>query len=125
MCADGVGRFLPDAMFALMPLSALLLRALYPRPGRLYAEHFVFALHVHAFAFVVGTVGVLAPETAANVLPKVAVAWIAVYTLLAMRRVYGQAYARTVGKFVALFGLYLIALGATMLALLLASLFTL
>ena len=41
-----------------------------------------------------------------------------------MRRVYGQSYARTVGKFVALLGLYVIALGATMLALLLASLLT-
>jgi hypothetical protein len=115
---------LPTWLIVLVPTFALVLKVLYLRSGRLYAEHFIFALHVHAFAFVVGTVGVLLPATPGDILPKVALAWLAVYTVLAMRRVYGESYARTVGKFVALFGLYALALGATMLALLLASLFS-
>ena len=34
-----------------VPVFALLLHVLYRKSGRFYAEHFLFALHFHAFAF--------------------------------------------------------------------------
>jgi hypothetical protein len=47
-----VGNFLgyiPTVMFVLLPVFALILKLLYIRRRRFYAEHFVFLLHVHAF----------------------------------------------------------------------------
>jgi hypothetical protein len=42
---------IPTSMFVLLPLFALILKLLYLRTGRFYAEHFVFSLHLHAFLF--------------------------------------------------------------------------
>ena len=44
----------PYAMFLLVPLFALITRVTYANRGRNYAEHLVFALHVHAFIFFLG-----------------------------------------------------------------------
>ena len=41
----------PKVLFLLLPLCALLLKLVYVRSGKYYVEHFVFALHSHAFAF--------------------------------------------------------------------------
>jgi len=42
----------PKAMFILMPLFALIVFAFYWRAERMYVPHFYFAVHFHAFAFV-------------------------------------------------------------------------
>ena len=42
-------------MFFLLPLFAVSLKLLYWRPKRLYVEHLIFLLHVHAFAFLLLT----------------------------------------------------------------------
>jgi len=41
----------PKAMFVLMPLFALVVFAFYFRAERMYVPHFYFAVHYHAFAF--------------------------------------------------------------------------
>lgn len=76
---------LGPAMFVLLPVFAGGLALVYRGRRLRYTEHLVFALHVHAFWFVM--LGI-------NLLPLGGVegiAWLAVpvYTLLAMRRVYG------------------------------------
>ena len=53
MVVDALQRHVPKAFFVLVPLSALLLHALYWRRGMAYAEHLILALHVHAFGFLV------------------------------------------------------------------------
>ena len=65
---DGMLRYGPYAMFALLPAVALVLQLLYmgrhrryPERPRLYGEHMVFAAHNHAFLFVAGTVVLLSP----------------------------------------------------------------
>ncbi|HEX2190022.1 MAG TPA: DUF3667 domain-containing protein [Longimicrobiaceae bacterium] len=89
----------PTMMFLLLPVFALLLKLLYARRGRLYVEHFVFALHLHAFAFAAFTVMLLARHpTVAGVLTL----WVLLYTFLAMRRVYGQGWMRTGVKYLVL-----------------------
>lgn len=122
---DGLARRFPNAMFVLMPVFALVLRMLYLRSGRRYAEHFVFALHVHAFAFAVSAAMLLAPSRAGPVLVPATALWIAAYAALAMRRVYGESRRRTALKFAALLGLYVPMLFATMLALLVITILTL
>ncbi|HEV2149437.1 MAG TPA: DUF3667 domain-containing protein [Longimicrobiaceae bacterium] len=89
----------PTMMFVLLPVFALLLKLLYARRGRLYVEHFVFALHLHAFAF--ATFGVMLLARNSTVV-GVLVLWVLLYTFLAMRRVYGQSLLKTGVKYLAL-----------------------
>jgi hypothetical protein len=76
---------LGGAMFLLVPAFALWLKLAYLNRRLRYTEHLVFALHVHAFWFLM--LGLLlarlpwVSSTAALAIP--------LYTLLAMRRVYG------------------------------------
>ncbi|HVK05503.1 MAG TPA: DUF3667 domain-containing protein [Armatimonadaceae bacterium] len=87
---------LPITMFCLLPFYALLMRLVYLRSGRLYAEHLVFALHTHSFLFLLLTVDSLLPEAGWGVLATLVV--YPLYHLLAMRRFYGQPWPRTLLK---------------------------
>lgn len=89
----------PIGVFVMMPLFALILQLLYVRRKRFYVEHFVFALHLHAFAFITGTVIMISPWDAPSV---VLVVWFMIYLFIALKRVYGQGYVRTLFKYVAL-----------------------
>lgn len=89
----------PTMMFLLLPLYALLLKLLYARRNRLYVEHFVFALHVHAFAFAIFSLMLLLPASAPE---QLLVLWMLLYVFLAMRRVYRQSLLRTGAKYLAL-----------------------
>ena len=89
----------PKMMFFLLPLFAGTLKLLYLRTKRLYVEHLVFLLHVHAFAFLVLTPLLLARPTwlvlcVSLVLP--------VYILAALRAVYKQCWPKTLVKFLLL-----------------------
>ncbi len=89
----------PTMMFFLLPVFAFLLKLLYARRGRLYVEHFVFALHLHAFAFAAFTVMLLVGNP---VVSNVMACWVLLYTFLAMRRVYRQPLLRTGARYLAL-----------------------
>jgi hypothetical protein len=86
----------PVGVFVMMPLFALILKLLYVRKKRFYVEHFVFALHVHAFVFLVGTVLMLSRW---EWLTAVTGVWFLLYLFLALKRVYGQGIIRTSFKF--------------------------
>ena len=89
----------PIGVFVMMPLFAAILKLLYLRSKRFYVEHFVFALHTHAFAFLTGTVVLLLGSDA---LGTAVLAWVAVYLFLALKRVYGQGIIRTFIHYVGL-----------------------
>lgn len=105
---DGLQANVPNAVFLLLPIYALLLKVVYVRDERLYAEHFIFALHVHAFAFVVFTLRLFLPGFADLLIFLV---WLPVYLFVAMRRVYGQGRWTTALKYAFLFVAYNVALG--------------
>jgi hypothetical protein len=86
---------LPKAMFVFVPVFALLLKLLYRRSGRFYAEHFLFALHFHAFSFL--ALGLSLVVLSGSVRPLAQVIILS-YLFLALRRVYGQSRVRTVLK---------------------------
>ncbi|HYW07866.1 MAG TPA: DUF3667 domain-containing protein [Longimicrobium sp.] len=88
----------PQMMFLLLPLFAFLLKVLYFRRKRFYVEHFIFALHIHSFTYVVLTAMVLLPAWTHPILNV----WLMIYVFLAMRRVYGQGLFRTTIKYVTL-----------------------
>ena len=114
----------PAALIVLLPLMALILKALYPLSRRYYVEHLLFFVHFHAFFFLILTVQILyarlgsllsLPEFAV-VLPLVAVSfYIPVYLFVAMRKVYGQGRLITLFKYIALTVSYAAGFIATML----------
>src|SRR5215471_19841628 len=90
---DGMLRYGPYAMFALVPAFALLLKLVYlgryrryPHRPRLFGEHMVFAAHNHAFFFVAGTVALLAPS---GWLRAIVICWMLFYLFRSLRTVYG------------------------------------
>ena len=91
--------YVPTLMFLLLPIFALVLKLLYLRRGRYYAEHFVFLLHVHSFVFVLATLMLLVRKYVAGWLELLLVGWILVYIFLALRRVYGQGRLKTFVKY--------------------------
>lgn len=89
----------PIGVFVMMPLFAFILKILYVRRKRFYVEHFVFALHTHAFAFLVGTAVLLMDNDGVE---AVIFTWFLIYLFLALKRVYGQGVVRTLFKYVLL-----------------------
>ena len=108
---------LAKSIILLVPVFAVLLRVLYRR--RRYLAHLVFSLHLHSFAFMVFVIGLvidLGLRASEDMRPGngLGVLIIAVYSFLALRRVYGQGRVLTVLKMVVLFFGYLVALIVTM-----------
>lgn len=87
---------IPKMMFFLLPLFAVSLKLLYLRTKRLYVEHLVFLLHVHAFAFLLLTPLLLVP-TDWRVLSFCLA--LLVYVVVALRVVYKQGWLKTLTKF--------------------------
>jgi Protein of unknown function (DUF3667) len=86
----------PTGIFLMMPLFALILKILYLRRKRFYVEHFVFALHQHSFAFMLFTVMMVVQQ---DWLAIVGGTWFIIALYMAMKRVYGQGWFRTLYKF--------------------------
>lgn len=86
-------------MFLLLPVAALQLKLLYWRRKKLYIEHLIFSLHVHAFIFSLLILTV--------VLKYKVVMWLVIlaslaYIYLAMKNYYGQSYMKTMSKMILL-----------------------
>ncbi|MGV3616880.1 MAG: DUF3667 domain-containing protein [Fimbriimonas sp.] len=86
---------IPKALFVLLPLFALALKLVYIRSGRFYVEHLVFALHNHAFYFMVLTGVTFLPGSMGDV---GGFFWCAVYSVLALKRNYAQGWIKTLFK---------------------------
>jgi hypothetical protein len=113
---------MPKAMFIFLPLLAFLHMLMYWRPRHRYAEHLLFFLHVHSFFFSVMTLAVLSADAAdvwpgaRNVSDFVALLlWLLpLYLVLAMKRVFGKSWARTLAKAAALFAVYMVLIFITL-----------
>ncbi len=108
----GVFSVLPQTLFVLMPLFAVLLKVVYIFKRRLYMEHLMVALHSHAFvcmsllllAIVYLLIGWATTDATAAVpllkLLRVAMwTWIPIYLLIMQKRVYRQGWTMTVFKY--------------------------
>jgi hypothetical protein len=105
--------YIPRTMFVLVPLFAFFLKLIYLRRQRFYVEHFVFSLHVHAFAFLMFTPLLF---LRGGPVPTLIMLWMPLYVFLAMKRVYGQGVLRTGVKFALLSTGYLLTVGFAMLS---------
>jgi hypothetical protein len=114
---------MPKAMFIFLPLVAFLHMLMYWRPRHRYAEHLLFFLHVHAFFFSAMTLVVLSGD-ASGAWPGLKPLWNLVrllllwsfplYTVVAMRRVFGRSWGSTLIKACALIVVYLAVLMLTL-----------
>ncbi|HET9835851.1 MAG TPA: hypothetical protein VFP88_05865, partial [Rhodanobacteraceae bacterium] len=107
-----VGAFsvLPQTMFVLLPLFALILKVFYIFKRRLYMEHLIVAVHSHAFIFLsilvlfaLAGLRSLSPGAWLSVPVGLATAaawiWIFVYLWLMQKRVYEQGWFFTTVKY--------------------------
>lgn len=102
---------LPQTLFVVMPLFAVLLKVFYLFKRRLYMEHLLVALHSHAFIFmsvlvilalaVLGDLasGVPALKALLGWLGTAAWIWLFLYLLLMQKRVYRQGWWMTILKY--------------------------
>jgi hypothetical protein len=102
---------MPRVFFALLPVFAVIVACFYR--GRRFPTSLVFAVHLHAFAFIVFTLSEAAKLTGSTGV-EVAVSGVvtvafAAYALLALRAVFGGSWPATVGKAAAIGVMYLIA----------------
>jgi hypothetical protein len=105
---------LPAAMFFTLPLYAAWLKLLYRK--RFYAEHLVFALHLHSFLFFIGTFILVLPTGSTQATSGAMRVWTGVggfagdvlrltglaYYLVALKRFYFDSWKLTVAKFLAI-----------------------
>ena len=116
-----VAELVPNAMFLLMPVYAVILAVLYRSRRRRYPAHLVFALHAHAFFFamlVLVELGEFLEATVpvvSSVINGAAFLWVMAYFPIALRNVYGGRWgpailrATTLGTAYSLVGLLLTA----------------
>ena len=99
--------YVPYAVFFMMPLFALYLKALYLGSGRRYGEHLLFALHVNAFAFLALTLLMVVPDVL-GLVSLLLWLWLLAYTPVAMRRVYGGSRLVTGVRWLVLMALHVV-----------------
>ncbi|XOV85539.1 MAG: DUF3667 domain-containing protein [bacterium] len=124
---------LPIAMFFLLPVFALILQLLYIGSHKYYVEHLVFATHLHTFAFLVYALMLVLPDASSHaILATISgylggLLWLVLlgYHFKALRRYYGEGFARTCGKYFVQMGIYfLLLIPTSMMAVLLITLLT-
>jgi hypothetical protein len=106
----GVFSLLPQTMFVLLPLFAVILKVFYVFKRRLYMEHLIVALHSHAFIFlsllVLFALAALKSlsssawlDVPADLLTAAAWIWLFLYLYLMQKRVYMQGWILTTLKY--------------------------
>lgn len=82
-------------MFLLLPVAALQLKMLYWRRKKVYIEHLIFSLHVHAFIFSILILTVIIDYT---FMIWIVILWSLIYLYLAMKNYYNQSHPKTISK---------------------------
>ena len=96
---------LPQLMFFLMPVFALLLKLFYRRSKRLYLSHLIFAIHFHVFVFLVLIVRLLIYIITESQLSAVLLVFIPLYLFQGLKRAYTENFFM---RSIKSFGLFLI-----------------
>lgn len=121
----GILRYGPYAMVALLPAFALLMKIAYMGRGRKYpgrpqryAEHLVYAAHLHAFAAIMILVFLLVPFTPVRL---ALVAWVLFYAMRARQLVYRGRWWAGMLRAMIVAMCYLVLMGTAMMGLLIAA----
>jgi hypothetical protein len=117
---------LPQLMFILLPLFAILLKIMFIFSKRLYMEHLTVALHSHSFIFftilLVELLDVFS-DYSESAIPgltgtiefasKALLLWIPIYLFIMQRRVYKQGYLFTFIKYTVIGSAYMVLITLT------------
>ena len=111
---------IPKTMFVLVPLFAALVMLVFRRMRRRFPQHLAFALHVHAYMFLVLTLMLVrrfipTMVPAIVVLELVCFAAIIVYLVRALRTVYNVGTGGAIARTALIASTYLVAFGGAML----------
>ena len=90
--------YLPQLVFILVPLLALLVQLCYLGKPYHYLQHLVFTLHLNCFMFTVAIVGTLLDELAGWDLEKIMLPLVFIYMPLALKRTYGDSLGMAIVK---------------------------
>ena len=90
--------YLPQMMFVLLPLFALLIKACYLFSPFHYLQHLVFSLHFHSFVYLLSLLGSALELLLPIGLNPLLVLLVLVYLPLALRRSYGSSVGGAMGK---------------------------
>ncbi|MFK7828339.1 MAG: DUF3667 domain-containing protein [Congregibacter sp.] len=101
--------YLPQTMFLMLPLFALLLKLVYLLKPFHYLQHLVFALHYHSFAYLLYMASVVI-EKVGLVFDALYILPLGSYLLIALRRTYGSTWGGATIKAMALCFIYGLAL---------------
>ena len=114
-----VGAWIPRTMFVLVPLFAALVMLAFRRYRRKFPQHLAFALHTHAFLFLLLAVALLRRVTASvsvqAVVMLITFAATIVYVVKAMRAVYGVSTGGAIARAAFVASTYFVAFVASML----------
>jgi len=117
---------LPQLMFILLPIFALMLKIMFIFSNRLYMEHLTVALHSHSFIFLtvlllevldkvkeLSEVAVPILSNIASVISMLLVIWLPIYLFLMQKRIYRQGVIMAVFKYMIISTLYIVLIGFT------------
>ncbi|MEZ2440687.1 DUF3667 domain-containing protein [Chitinophaga sp. RCC_12] len=90
----------PKLMFVLLPLFALFMTWMYRKQKKwLYADHAIFAIHLHSFSFIIGLTGLLLEFIFHNDIFMTIGWWIIfIYLVLALWNNYRQSFRKSLLK---------------------------
>lgn len=109
LLVDKVIQLLPQTLFILLPIFALILKFFYMFSKRYYMEHLIYSVHIHTFTLMILIVvtalnmadtkisGVL--RIASESIQALLMLWILVYMFIAQKRVYNQGWFFTFIKY--------------------------
>ena len=117
--AAAMRQIIPNVMFVLVPLFAGLVALVFRGRRMRYPQHLAFALHIHAFLFL-ALVLTLTPRVTQNgIIDALSVSAsflaIAIYTVLAVRRVYNSSLREAILRSSALAATYFVVFTTAML----------
>jgi hypothetical protein len=116
---EGFMSQIPTAIFLMLPVFAAVLWLLYIRSKRYYVEHLVFALHCHAFYFLLLLAVTFLPAPKGSSFSGEGLVLVMIvapiYSWIALWRNYREGPFKTTFKWILLGYLYLILLGLAML----------
>jgi hypothetical protein len=106
-------KLLSWALFALVPVLALILKLTYIRHKQMYIKHLIFSTHTQSYLFIVLIIiagYALLFNLGLSVISTILLLTIPVYQVIALKKFYGGSYIKTIGKFIVISFLYLITL---------------
>lgn len=93
---------IPKMLFFLLPVFALLLKLLYIRRKQFYyVDHAILSLHYFSFIFLLLILSnyILDKIFGTDIFAILASVWVMLYLLIAMKRIYGQGWTKTIVKY--------------------------